>query len=286
MAARQRVLSASGATAMRISVVGGRGFIGQAVVQALRAGVGAGVGAEILLPDRAALAAGAPFGGWGMMVWAAGLTADFRQRPFDTVAAHVGDLSRVISRGGVEGILYFSSTRVYMRAAAANEVEALPTLPMDPSDLYNLTKLAGEALCLSAGLARVKIARLSNIIGPREATRRTFLGALCREALAGQIVLQSAPHSVKDYLWIDDAAAILAQMATDDSEGIFNVASGRQIAHLTWAQALSHHTKAALEIPDLLPETSFAPIDITRMAARYGPARHDPLNYLSTMLSV
>jgi hypothetical protein len=91
---------------------------------------------------------------------------------------------------------------------------------------------------------------------------------------------------VKDYLWIDDAAGVLAQMATDDSKGIFNVASGRQIAHLTWAQALSHQTKSALEIPDHLPETSFAPIDITRMAARYGPARHDPLNYLSTMLSV
>jgi len=286
MAACQRGLSANGATEMRISVVGGHGFIGQAMVQALRARTVDCVETEILLPDRAALAAGPPKGGWGMMVWAAGLTADFRQRPFDTVAAHVGDLSRVISGGGVEGVLYFSSTRVYMRAAAANEAEALPTLPADPSDLYNLTKLAGEALCLSSGLAQVKIARLSNIIGPHESTRRTFLGALCCEALAGRIVLQSAPHSVKDYLWIDDAAGVLAQMATDDSKGIFNVASGRQIAHLTWAQALSHQTKSALEIPDHLPETSFAPIDITRMAARYGPARHDPLNYLSTMLSV
>lgn len=271
---------------MRISVVGGHGFIGQAVVQALRQSTQAGEGAEILLPDRAALAAGAPCGGWGMMIWAAGLTADFRQRPFDTVAAHVGDLSRVISGGGIEGILYLSSTRVYMRAAAANEAEALPTLPTDPSDLYNLTKLAGEALCLSSGLSRVKIARLSNIVGPNESTRKTFLGALCCEALTGRIKLQSAPHSLKDYLWIEDAATILAQMATDDSEGVFNVASGRQISHLTWAQALSHQTNAALEIPDQLPETSFAPIDTTRMASRYGSARHDPLNYISTMLSV
>ncbi len=271
---------------MRISVVGGHGFIGQAVVQALRASTHAGEGAEILLPDRAALAAGAPSGGWGMMIWAAGLTADFRQRPFDTVAAHVGDLSRVISGGGIEGILYLSSTRVYMRAAAATEAEVLPTLPTDPSDLYNLTKLAGEALCLSSGLARVKIARLSNIIGPGEFSRRTFLGALCREALDGRIELQSAPHSVKDYLWIDDAAGILAQMAADNSAGVFNIASGRQIPHLTWAQSLADYTKATLAIPDHLPETSFASIDITRMTARYGPARHDPLKYLSSMLSV
>lgn len=267
---------------MRISVAGGQGFIGRALVACLRASSQA----EVIVPDRSALAAGPPQGGWGLLVWAAGLTADFRQRPFDTVAAHVGDLAGVLGRGGVDGLLYFSSTRVYIRSPRAAEEVALPVISCDPSDLYNLSKLAGEALCLSSGLAKVKIARLSNVVGPNEGVRRTFLGAICQEARAGRITLQSSARSVKDYLWIDDAARVLAAMATDDSKGIFNVAGGRQIAHYEWATALAKQTGAALVMPEGLPATTFPAIDVTRMSARYGPARIDPLERVSNMLSV
>lgn len=265
---------------MRVSVAGGSGFIGTALVACLRE-----MGAEVAVPDRAALAGGPPPGGWGMMVWAAGLTADFRQRPLDTVAAHVADLNAVIGRGGMEGILYLSSTRVYQRADRASEAAALPCRSEDPSDLYNLTKLTGEALCLSSGVGRVKIARLSNVTGPGEAARQTFLGALCREARAGGITLQSAPGSLKDYLWIDDAARVLAGMATDDSTGILNVAGGRQIAHRDWAVTLARQAGAALEMPDGLPETSFPPIETARMCRRYGPVRIDPLNRAAELLT-
>jgi nucleoside-diphosphate-sugar epimerase len=257
---------------MRISIFGSRGFIGTALVTKLRE-----EGVTPVTPDRSQVHLGPPAGGWGTVVWAAGLTADFRRRPHDTVAAHVGDLNSLLRNGGVERLVYLSSTRVYQRSDHAEALGALPVMPTDPSDLYNLSKLMGESLSLSCGLEQVLIARLSNIVGPGEASRETFLGAICREAMRGEIRLQSAGASAKDYLWIDDATRVLAAMARDEKCGIVNVASGRQITNVEWAKAISEETGAKWRIlPDAV-ETVFPAIDVSNMVSTYGPAQVDPL---------
>lgn len=258
---------------MRISIFGSKGFIGTALVARLRE-----EGLDPDTPDRTRVLAGPPAHGWGTIVWAAGLTADFRSRPHDTIAAHVGDLNALLRQGGVERLVYLSSTRVYQRSAHSGEQGALPVMPTDPSDLYNLSKLTGESLSLSCGVPQVLIARLSNIVGPGEARRETFLGAICREAMQGEIRLQSAGESAKDYLWIDDAVRVLASVARDDTCGIMNVASGRQITNLEWAKVICDETGANLRIRPDAVETTFPAIDVRNMISIYGPARVDPLS--------
>ena len=83
----------------------------------------------------------------GPVIYAIGLTADFRQRPHATAEAHVGLLSQVLQRPGLERLLFLSSTRVYARSADTCETAPLPCLSSD-LDLYNLSKLLGEALVL------------------------------------------------------------------------------------------------------------------------------------------
>lgn len=251
---------------MRVSVIGARGFIGRALCGVLRE-----AGCDVHAPARDEMQR--PKGGWGRLIWAAGLTANFRQKPMETIQAHVSDLTHLLQGGGVESLLYLSSTRVYQRSAHTFEDVPLPCLSTDPSDLYNLSKLMGESLCLNAGIEQVKIARLSNIIGAGEAARMTFIGALCREAQAGQITLQSATASEKDYLWISDATTYLSAMALDDQSGVFNVASGVQLRHDDWANAIAGATGAQVNADIASPDGGFAPIDVTKLQAHYGPAK-------------
>lgn len=171
------------------TVFGGSGFIGRNLVRRLR-----NRGAEVRVPSRAAMpAAGEDL---GHVIFAIGLTADFRTRPFDTIEAHVSLAAKLLRENGFSSFLYLSSTRVYAGSEDTREEARLSASPLDPSDLYNLSKLTGEAICLASGREKVRVARLSNVVGPGEAKSDTFLGALCREAGSGRIQLQTDRKSV------------------------------------------------------------------------------------------
>ena len=131
----------------------------------------------------------------GHVIYCVGLTADFRTRPFDTVDAHVGLLAEVLRRAQFDSLLYLSSTRVYMGAASTHEDAPLSVLPGDPSYLYNLTKLTGESLCHACGRPGVRVARLSNVVGPgMDSASGNLVADLLRQARQGHIVLRSDPQ--------------------------------------------------------------------------------------------
>lgn len=266
---------------MRISIFGGAGFIGTALnAELLRRGLRPELQSRGTPLDRP------PAGGWGTVVWAAGLTADFRRRPHDTISAHVGDLNILLQGGGVDRLVYLSSTRVYQRMESASETDAVLVQPSNPPDLYNLSKLAGESISLSSGLEAVAVARLSNIVGPHEIRRETFLGAICREAKTGQITLQSALTSAKDYLWIDDAARVVAELVRGNFCGIMNVAAGRNTPHQQWLDSLCRSSGAGYQIVPNAPEETFPTIDTRRMIMEYGGPTVDPLSGVSQMLAL
>ena len=85
----------------------------------------------------------------GHVIYAGGVTADFRTRPFDTITAHVGAVAEILQRAEFASFLYLSSTRVYQGAARAAEDAELRLSTTDPLQLYNASKMAGEALCLA-----------------------------------------------------------------------------------------------------------------------------------------
>lgn len=262
----------------RFTLFGGHGFIGRALSHELTRR-----GAEVLCPPRESL--DPPSGGFGTLVWCIGLTADFRTRPIDTAIAHVGLLAQVLAQHAHDRVVFLSSTRVYSGVTGTAEEAALAVHPANPSDLYNATKLAGEALVLTAYPKTGVVVRLSNIVGPGEAARATFLGAISRQALAGRIELETAPITAKDYLWIDDAAHCLAQIAESGKESIYNLARGRQITHRQWSELLALETGCSITVRPDAQDASFPPIETRRICAEFGFAPSNPLDHLGQIIN-
>lgn len=248
---------------MSWTVLGASGTIGRRLAAHLRAD-----GNTVYTPSRGDR-------GWlylrplGHVIYAIGLTADFRQRPYDTVQAHVSVLAELLQRGNFESLLYLSSTRVYARAAGGLEDSPLPVLTQDSSDLYNLSKLMGESLCLQDARAGVRVARLSNVVGGEDADSVNFVPSLVREARSGRIVLQTAADSAKDYIHIDDVVELLPRIAASGLQRLYNVASGVQTTHAQWTAQLAARTGCAVEVAPGAITVRFIPIDIGRIRAEF-----------------
>lgn len=245
------------------TVLGGQGYVGSRLADVLRA-----KGAAVWVPHKADPQL------WGRdlghVVYAIGLTGDFRQRPFDTMEAHVGVLSRVLQRARFESLTYLSSTRVYMGSTRTDEDAPLTVQPADPSDLYNLSKLAGEALCHASGRDGVRVARLSNVVGPgMDPASGNFVASLMAEAKSGHIVLRSHPDSRKDYVHIDDVVEWLVLIGERGQHSVYNVASGRSVSHRQWAEWCAERfgcNWSALEGASL---QEFHPIEINRLQSEF-----------------
>ncbi len=247
---------------MSWTVLGSSGTIGRRLVARLRA-----AGQNVDTPGRGD--AGLCRRPLGHVIYAIGLTADFRRRPYDTVHAHVSVLAELLQQADFASLLYLSSTRVYARAASGREDSPLPVLAQDPSDLYNLSKLMGESLCLQDARAGVRVARLSNVVGGEDADSVNFVPSLVREARGGGIVLQTAADSSKDYIHIDDVAELLPRIAAGGRERIYNVASGVQTTHAQWTAQLVARTGCAIEVAPGAPLVRFIPIDIERIRKEF-----------------
>ncbi|WP_368646594.1 NAD-dependent epimerase/dehydratase family protein [Castellaniella ginsengisoli] len=247
---------------IRCTVFGASGFIGQALTRAL-----VSAGYEVYTPGRDERPD--PALDLGHVFYCIGMTADFRSRPFDTVRAHVSLLSNLLEHYRFQSMLYLSSTRVYAGADFTDEGVPLIVNPNDSSDLYNLSKLTGEAICLHSGRPNCRVARLSNVVGFDPHTHN-FYAALVREALSGGILLQSASSSEKDYILLSDAVKLLVHIGLQGHAPIYNVASGVNLTHERWCDALSRVTGCTVGFTPNAREYRFPLIDIGRIRREFG----------------
>lgn len=211
----------------------------------------------------------------GHVIDCIGLTGDFRAHPLDTAQAHVGITAQCLAALRCDSFLFLSSTRVYARAGIAHEDAPLPCVPGDPSDLYNLTKLAGEALCLSDPRPTVRVARLSNVYGPGLGND-TFLGQILMSGQeTGQVRFRQAPDSAKDYVRLAQVLRVLPLIATAGTGRLYNVAAGHNTTHATIA-ATVHRVFGWDTSFDLnAPTIAFPRIETARLDAEFGPALSD-----------
>jgi len=255
----------------RFTILGGTGFVGAHLARHLRT-----FGDEVSRPGREASLNGE----LGHVVYAIGLTADFRLRPYATVEAHVSRLSRLLERARFDSLLYLSSTRVYARSTSGNEDSPLMVDPRDPDDLYQLSKLTGESLCLGIGMPSVRVARLSNVFGaPIEGAGmhpESLLPGLMRSAIVdGRVRLRSAPESTKDYVFVDDVARALRQIALHGRDRLYNVASGANVSHRDIVRRVAEVTGCAVEFAHGAPAVVFPGIATQRIRAEFAPP-HSP----------
>jgi nucleoside-diphosphate-sugar epimerase len=256
-----------------ISVFGHRGFIGSHLLRRAR-----DAGCNVRTFERGEI----PDGRLGHVLYAIGLTADFRQRPRETAEAHVCYLNRILAQCRFESFCYLSSTRVYARREGTSPVEeheALYVRPADPSDLYNLSKLMGESLLQAGDREHLTIFRLSNVFGEGMG-KDCFLGSLLAEAREHKtVLLRQAPQSGKDYVSVDDVAEILLASISKPVRGVYNLASGRTTTHQDIADVLARHGIDVRFEPGA-PVVKYPPISIARLERDF----HRPDGLVSSYL--
>ena len=218
---------------MKYTIIGGRGYIGQHLFSALKSKSN-----EVYLPEKGAYSDLDVE--LGVVFYCAGLTADYSKRVFDTVDAHVTLLSQILKFSKFDRLIYLSSTRLYDKNPniLAREKDDLLVNPFLLRDIYDISKILGENLCITAGQNKCVVARLSNVFGFDTASSG-FLSLLLKECLKSRnIVIDSSPSYLRDYIYIDEVIRCLLSISESQENGIFNVASGVNISNLEIAEIL------------------------------------------------
>lgn len=264
---------------VNFTVLGGNGFIGRHLVGHLKS-----LGHDVTVPGRDMVAD--PDRDLGHVIYAIGLTGDFRSRPFDTIDAHVNRLSAILQGARFQSLLYLSSTRVYGGLGPKGVGREASPLPVTPSadSLYDLSKLLGEALCLGQANRQIRVARLSNVYGADQSPQ-TFLGAVMGELLsAGSVSINEDPKSSKDYISVENVAEILVQISQGGQERLYNVASGRLNSHQEIAETLRACTGRPVGFAENAPCRVFPQVDTSRICNEFGFQAGSVLDDLPKML--
>ncbi len=159
-----------------------------------------------------------------------GVTGDFLSRPYDTVEAHASIVNHILYKNKFKKFIYLSSTRIYQNSNSSIENTNFNYDLCGGIDLYNSSKIFGETICLLRNTNKIKIARISNVVGNyREESN--FITQILTESRKNKIVLKGDPAFSRDYISIDDVCYLLDKICFNGKSKIYNVASGKNISN-------------------------------------------------------
>ena len=194
--------------------------------------------------------------------WCIGKTANFRDDIVETIDAHVNLLNTVLSNNEFGRFVLISSTRVYQWSGATHPSAPVTLRPLMADDLYNISKVLSESLVVQHCPTNSLILRVSNILGPMEEKRNTFIGQLLRAIEKGTLVLDTTLDSEKDYLWISSAMQQICEYGFSEKTGVANIASGQNISNRRWILAFEGKFQFCWSVSDIAKRTIFPRIEI------------------------
>lgn len=251
----------------RFTVVGARGFVGSGLVELLTADG----------HDVRGMSHDVDFGtagGLGHVIYCSGVAASAAPDAVYAFAAHVDGVRRLLALG-VTSLLYLSSTRVYGSSPDTREDVPLSVVP-GGNEVYRISKIAGETLCLASPHPGVRIARLSNVAGTNFRSS-LFLNDILRQAAAdGRVAVRTTRDSAKDYILVGDVCRYLYAIAMRGRERVYNVATGTNVENGAIFDALAAASGARIEIAADAARAITPPISVARLRAEFGPPR-EPL---------
>ena len=202
------------------------------------------------------------------MIYSLGVS-NFLKEPLQAIDAHVCILNNILKNCNFDSLLYISSGRIYYNANSTLEENAYSVNPNMKNELYNISKLQGESLCMSMNNPKIKIIRPSNVVGTN-APSNLFIPSLIKEAVeTGKIVLHSTLNSEKDYVYIDDLVQLIPKIISLDKYQIYNIASGYNISSKEIINEIIRLTNCKLEIAPDAKKFSSRQINIDRIKSEF-----------------
>ena len=262
---------------MKFTILGASGFIGNNLSNHLK-----GKGFECFCPERDYQFKKEE--DLGHVVYCIGLTSDFRSKPFETIEAHVCKLKEVLGNSSFNSFLYLSSTRVYNGCENGQESSKLIVDPNDFSDLYNISKIMGESICMSIPDDKIRIVRLSNVIG-NDFTSVNFLFSLIKEAVLDNKITLQQPFSIcRDYIMINDVLEMIYNISTKGEYRIYNIASGKNLSNKEIISEIHKITNCEIELSEESEGLVFPEISIKRIENEFEFKPNHIINELQELI--
>lgn len=160
-------------------------------------------------------------------------------------------------------VLFMSSCMVYSAAGEGPIGESHPVRPASP---YAASKLAGEQLTISYGVAYghpVTVVRPFNTYGPfqRADGEGGVVAIFCERALAGEeIAIFGDGTQTRDLLYVEDCAEfVLRAAASEAARGeLLNAGTGRDVSVLALAELVGGGAVPTRNVPHPHPQAEIA----------------------------
>ncbi len=120
--------------------------------------------------------------------------------------------------------LFASTADVYRQSTSPHHEDD----PLSPSTVYGRSKLAAEQLLwetASGWDTTVVIARLFNLYGPHD-TVSHLIPTIAAQAVSSGHLLLGDITTVRDFVYVDDAASAVAELITCGLSGTYNIGTG------------------------------------------------------------
>lgn len=232
-------------TFSRIVLLGETGYIGSRVAAALREAapgvplVGRSAPTLDLTAPAAAAALESILDPDAVLVVCAAIKKQLGDTPeiFQQNLAIAVNICRALDARPVRRVVFFSSAAVYGEDVPHGVIDEATLV--EPTSLYGIGKFTAERL-LARTAAQKNIPLLTLrpalVYGPREPAYYYGPSGFLRNALAGTpITLWGDGEELREFLFVDDVAAITTALTLGEATGVLNLVSGTSY---TYAQAL------------------------------------------------
>lgn len=149
--------------------------------------------------------------------------------------------------GRVKSVVYGSTLDVYGTVKTLPVTEAHQT---EPLTYYGATKLAAEkllaVLCRERDIP-LSILRFSQVYGPGEPVIKAIPAFISAVVDGRPPVVYGDGSDLRDYVYVDDAAAaVMCAIRSDSAGGVFNISGGRPVSLLEVLETVIEAGKSSL----------------------------------------
>jgi nucleoside-diphosphate-sugar epimerase len=262
---------------MKFTVLGANGFIGSHLVSYLKE-----QNHECYTPDiRKENLSNENLGN---VIYAIGVS-DFLNKPLETIDAHVCILNQILKKSDFDSLLYLSSGRIYYNTSSTTEDEIVTVDPTSLDDLYNISKIMGESICMAFKRKKIKIVRPSNVLGIG-APENLFIPSIISDAVKNnKIILNSTLDSEKDYVDVDDLVTLIPKILLDGKYDIYNIASGYNTKTRDIVNEIVKLTDCKVEIKKDAKEFSFPKICVDKIKNEFNFTPIPVVNQIKKMIT-